>query len=89
MASCETELETRYVVKVLTGDLRIGLRAGLVLDAIARAFEVEASTVRTAARAVRDAGALALAARAGTLADGPAVTYGRTDRLHAGDADSV
>ena len=32
-------LEAQYVVKILTGDLRIGLREGLVEEAIARAFE--------------------------------------------------
>ena len=35
-------LEAQYVVKILTGDLRIGLREGLVEEAIARAFDVAA-----------------------------------------------
>src|SRR5919206_80361 len=34
-----TPLEAKYVVKLLVGDLRIGLQEGLVEDAIARAFE--------------------------------------------------
>src|SRR5713101_9061877 len=33
-----TPLEAKYLVKLLTGDLRIGLREGLVEDAIAREF---------------------------------------------------
>src|SRR5262249_35902825 len=33
-----TALEAKYLVKLLSGDLRIGLREGLVEDAIARAF---------------------------------------------------
>ena len=56
-----------YVAKILTGDLRIGLREGLVLDAIAKAFEREPATVRRAAMAAGDVGAVALAARAGGL----------------------
>jgi DNA ligase-1 len=34
-----TPLEAKYLVKLLSGDLRIGLREGLVEDAIARAFK--------------------------------------------------
>src|SRR5205814_844902 len=34
-----TALEAKYLVKLLSGDLRIGLREGLVEDAIARAFK--------------------------------------------------
>ncbi|MCP9495551.1 MAG: ATP-dependent DNA ligase [Pyrinomonadaceae bacterium MAG19_C2-C3] len=34
-----TPLEAKYLVKMLVGDLRIGLKEGLVEDAIARAFE--------------------------------------------------
>jgi DNA ligase-1 len=65
--ACTTPREVAYVAKILTGDLRIGLREGLVLDAIAAAFEREPATVRRAAMAAGDAGAVALAARAGTL----------------------
>ncbi|HEX8424455.1 MAG TPA: hypothetical protein VF634_13640, partial [Pyrinomonadaceae bacterium] len=34
-----TALEAKYLVKLLLGDLRIGLKEGLVEDAIARAFD--------------------------------------------------
>ncbi|MBM3833671.1 MAG: ATP-dependent DNA ligase [Verrucomicrobia bacterium] len=34
-----TALEGKYLIKILTGDLRIGLKEGLVEEAIARAFE--------------------------------------------------
>jgi DNA ligase 1 len=40
--------EGEYVVKILTGDLRIGLREGLVEEAIAKAFDVSLEKVREA-----------------------------------------
>ena len=40
--------EGQYVVKILTGDLRIGLREGLVEEAIAKAFDVPLEQVREA-----------------------------------------
>jgi DNA ligase-1 len=60
-------LATAYVIKIVTGDLRIGLREGLVLDAIARAFEADAAAVRRAVMAAGDVGAVALAAKRRTL----------------------
>jgi DNA ligase-1 len=60
-------LETKYVVKIVTGELRIGLREGLVLEAIAAAFDAPADAVRRAMMASGDAGAAAVAARAGAL----------------------
>jgi DNA ligase-1 len=72
--ACTTAREAAYVAKILTGELRIGLREGLVLDAIAAAFERDAAIVRRAAMAAGDVGEVALAARADTL-DGIAIRY--------------
>jgi DNA ligase-1 len=58
-----------YVVKIVTGDLRVGLREGLVLEAIARAFGAEASEIRRAVMAAGDVGEVALAAKHGTLGE--------------------
>ena len=56
--------EGQYVVKILTGDLRIGLREGLVEEAIAKAFEVALDQVREANMLLGDIGqTAALAAR--------------------------
>ncbi|HEY1681659.1 MAG TPA: ATP-dependent DNA ligase [Candidatus Tumulicola sp.] len=58
-----------FVVKIVTGDLRIGLREGLVLNAIAAAFGADPPAVRRAFMAAGDAGAVAAAARHQTLAE--------------------
>ncbi len=67
--ACTEPLVATYVVKIITGDLRVGLREGLVLDAIARAFEADAGAVRRGVMAAGDAGAVALAAKHGSLAE--------------------
>lgn len=48
--------EGEYLVKILTGDLRIGLREGLVEEAIARAFDVPLGQVREANMMLGDMG---------------------------------
>ena len=60
-------LEASYVVKILTGDLRIGLREGLVEEAIAVAFETEADSVREANMLLGDLGEAAVLASRGAL----------------------
>jgi DNA ligase-1 len=54
--------EGQYVVKILTGDLRIGLREGLVEEAIASAFEAPLDDVKEANMLLGDIGATALLA---------------------------
>src|ERR1700682_34902 len=51
--------EGQYVVKILTGDLRIGLREGLVEEAIAKTFEVPVDDVKEANMLLGDIGATA------------------------------
>jgi DNA ligase-1 len=43
-----TPLEAKYIVKVMTGDLRIGLKESLVEEAVAKAFGVQAKEVQRA-----------------------------------------
>lgn len=43
-----TALEAKYVVKIIGGDLRIGLRESLVEEAIAKAYECELAAVQRA-----------------------------------------
>jgi len=54
--------EGQYVVKILTGDLRIGLREGLMEEAIAKAFDVPLEQVREANMLLGDVGRTALLA---------------------------
>ncbi len=63
LGACTDPLEATYAIKIITGDLRIGLRAGLIVDAIASAFERDPVLVRRAASAAGDIGAVALAAK--------------------------
>ncbi|HEY1771415.1 MAG TPA: ATP-dependent DNA ligase [Chthoniobacterales bacterium] len=60
-------LEAQYVVKILTGDLRIGLREGLVEEAIARAFDAPLDEVKEAHMLLGDIGQTALLASRGEL----------------------
>jgi DNA ligase-1 len=64
-----TPLEAKYLVKLLSGDLRIGLREGLVEDAIARAFKQPLAQVSLANMLRGDIGEAAVRARAGVLHD--------------------
>ena len=57
-----TAREGEYVVKILTGDLRMGLREGLVEEAIARAFDVSVEEVKQANMLLGDIGRTALLA---------------------------
>jgi len=66
-SACTDPLEATYVIKIMTGELRIGLREGLVVDAVAQAFTRDPRAVRRAASAAGDLGAVALAAKHDTL----------------------
>src|SRR5881227_1082737 len=62
LQSCLARLSARegqYVVKILTGDLRIGLREGLVEEAIARAFVEPLDRVKEANMLLGDIGTTA------------------------------
>jgi DNA ligase-1 len=60
-------LAATYLIKIITGDLRIGLKEGLVEEAIAAAFAQPGELIREANMLSGDLGATARAARDHTL----------------------
>jgi DNA ligase-1 len=64
-----TPLEAKYIVKIVTGDLRIGLKESLVEDAIARAYGGTLAEVQRANMLVGDLGETVRLASAGQLAE--------------------
>jgi DNA ligase 1 len=64
-----TPLEAKYIVKIISGDLRIGLKESLVEETIARAFEAPPEQVKRANMLLGDLGETLRLASAGKLAD--------------------
>jgi DNA ligase-1 len=64
-----TPPEAKYLIKLLAGDLRIGLREGLVEDAIARVFNQPLARVAQVNMLLGDIGETAVRARANDLSD--------------------
>jgi DNA ligase-1 len=62
-------LEAKYLIKLLAGDLRIGLREGLVEDAVARVFGQTLADVAYANMLLGDIGETATRARRADLRD--------------------
>src|SRR5205814_2737297 len=60
-------LEAKYVIKIITGDLRIGLKENTVEEAIARAFDRPIVAVRRANMILGDIGETAVLAKRGAL----------------------
>jgi DNA ligase-1 len=63
-----TPLEAKYIVKIMTGDLRIGLKESLVEEAIAKAYGGTLSEVQRANMLLGDIGETLKLAAAGGLA---------------------
>src|SRR6516165_10404597 len=62
-------VEAKYIVKIITGDLRIGLKESLVEEAIAQAYERSLADVQRANMLTGDITATTKLAAAGTLAE--------------------
>jgi len=64
-----TPLEAKYLVKIMTGDLRIGLKESLVEEAIARAYDATLAQVQRANILVGDIGETVRLAARGALGE--------------------
>ncbi|HEX4997719.1 MAG TPA: ATP-dependent DNA ligase [Terriglobia bacterium] len=64
-----TPSEAQYVIKIVTGDLRIGLQESTVEEAISQAFHQPANVVRRGNMALGDIGETVLRARHGSVAE--------------------
>jgi DNA ligase-1 len=64
-----TPLEAKYIVKIISGNVRIGLKESLVEEAIARAFEAPLGEVKRANMLLGDIGETLRLASAGKLAE--------------------
>jgi DNA ligase-1 len=62
-----TPLETKYIIKIMGGDLRIGLQEGQLEDALARSTGISVQAVQWANMLLGDVGETALLARHGQL----------------------
>lgn len=62
-----TPAEGQYLVKILTGDMRMGLKDGTIEEALAAAFQADAASVRDAHTLTGDLGETARLARRGEL----------------------
>ena len=68
LLSRATPLEAKYIVKIMTGDLRIGLKESLVEEAIARAYGGTLAAVQRANMLLGDIGETVRLASRGALA---------------------
>jgi DNA ligase-1 len=68
-------MEAKYLVKIITGDLRIGLKEGLVEEAIASSFAKPAQAVRQANLLLGDIGQAAKLAAQNRLAEATLVPF--------------
>ncbi len=87
-SACTDPLEATYVVKIMTGELRIGLREGLVVDAVAAAFarDMQRGAARGQRRRRPRRGGAGRQARHARPVDD---RVPRAARVHAGQPDTV
>jgi len=84
-----TPVEAKYIVKIIGGDLRIGLKESLVEEAIARAFETPLDQVKRANMLLGDIGETLRLASAGKLADAHLRLFHPIDFMLASPVESA
>ena len=82
-------IEAKYIVKIISGDLRIGLKESLVEEAIAKAFEVPLDQVKRANMLLGDIGETLLLANVGKLAEAGTRIFHPIDFMLASPVESA
>lgn len=84
-----TPLEAKYIVKIISGDLRIGLKESLVEEAIAGAFDATLDQVKRANMLLGDLGETLALAASGELAKAQMRLFHAVDFMLASPVDSA
>lgn len=84
-----TPLEAKYIVKIISGDLRIGLKESLVEEAIAKAFEAALDPVKRANMLLGDIGETLLLASSSRLAEAHLRLFHPIDFMLASPVESA
>jgi DNA ligase-1 len=84
-----TPLEAKYIVKIVSGDLRIGLKESLVEEAIGRAFDAPLDQVKRANMLLGDLGETLRLAAAGKLAEAHLRLFHAIDFMLASPVESA
>jgi len=82
-------IEAKYIVKIISGDLRIGLKESLVEEAIAKAFEVPMEQVKRANMLLGDIGETLRLAVNGKLAEAGMRIFHPIDFMLASPVESA
>jgi DNA ligase 1 len=82
-------LEAKYIVKIISGDLRIGLKESLVEEAIARAFDAKIAEVQRANMLLGDIGETLRLASQGKLGEARLRLFHPIDFMLASPVDSA
>lgn len=90
LLSClQTPTEAKYLVRIMAGEMRIGLVEGLVEESVARAFSKSDAEIRTANLVTGDIGLVAVLARHDKLADAKLELFRPTNFMLADSAPSA
>ena len=81
--------EAKYIIKIITGDLRIGLKESLVEEAIAKAYDVPLKDVQRANMLLGDIGETLTLASSDSLADAHMRLFHPIDFMLASPAESA
>ena len=82
-------LEAKYIVKIISGDLRIGLKESLVEEAIAKAFDAPLDEVKRANMLLGDIGETLVLAAADKLAEARMRIFHAIDFMLASPVESA